>query len=459
MGHLPLLGTHPQYKFQQWREKYGDVFRIRMGGWETVVINGYSAIKKALESKGNVLSDRPKFFSAELLKTAYKGYDSLSLGPYNQATSELRKLSMRGLHTYTNTNRTYTQDIIHEEVENLVNELLSWKGKPHYIEDLVRAPFGSIMYQILFGKGKDRNIDRNFFKLIIANIDEFVNLAAKNKPFDVMPWITYFMPWKTSTFLRIVSQALDAISAGVLEHLEIYDRANIRSVLDILIAANKNEKDLTDNHTDRRYIVVALNELLSGGQETTIGTLCWIITYLTVYPNVQTRIQNEIDEVVGSGRHVGLNDMPKLCYTEATILETLRIRSALPLALPRCTIKDTKLGGFDIDKKTVVFLNIYSANMDEAYWTNPDDFYPERLLNASNKLDTDKCNRIIAFGLGRRRCLGEHLVKLEIFLLLANLLQRFSLTKGEDEPIDLTPVQLLTIKPKPIKIAVLERHM
>ena len=458
VGHLPLLGTHPQYKFQQWRVKFGDVFRIRMGGWETVVINGYSAIKKAMESKGNVLSDRPKFFSANLLKIAYKGRYSLSFGPFNQETSQLRKLTMRALHTYTNTNTTHTQEIIHKEVENLVDELLALKGKPLYTEDLVRAPVGNIMYQILYGKEKDPE-EGDFFKVIIASIDEFVTLSATNSPVDVMPWIAYVMPWKTSQFLRVASQALDAVSKHILEHLDIYDGTDIRSVLDVLIAANKNSKDQTDKHTERGYILVALFELMTAGQETMVSTLCWIITYLIVYPRVQTRIQKEIDEVVGSDRRVDLNDLPKLCYTEATIFEALRIRSAVPLCLPRCTVKDTQLDGFDIDKETVVIVNIHSANMDEAYWTDPDDFRPERLLNANNELDIDKCRRIITFGLGRRGCLGKHLAKMEIFLLLANLLQRCSLTKVGNEPIDLTPVQLLTIKPKPIKVRVLERPM
>ena len=161
---------------------------------------------------------------------------------------------------------------------------------------------------------------------------------------------------------------------------------------------------------------------------------------------------------MGSGRKVTLKDRPKLCYTEATILEALRIRSAGPLSLPHCTAEDTKLGGFDIDKSTVVIVNIHSANMDERYWTNLEIFIPERLLNNNGELDLIKCSRVIAFGLGPRWCLGEHLAKLNIFLLLPNLLQRCTFTRVDTEPIDLTPIQFLSAKPKPVKCVVLERR-
>ena len=127
-----------------------------------------------------------------------------------------------------------------------------------------------------------------------------------------------------------------------------------------------------------------------------------------------------------------------ICYSYAIPrqLFSLHIRNAVPLSIPtpapsptHCTVTDTKLGGFDINEEIIAIVNIHSTNMDEAYWTNPDDFYPERLLNANNELDKDKCNRSITVDLERRRCLGEHLAKLKTFLLLANLLQICSLTK------------------------------
>ena len=447
VGHIPLMGTHPQYKFKTWRRKYGDVFCIRMGSWRTVVINGYSVIKEAMVSKGNVFSDRPKFLSARLLKKTYEGHDSMAFGSFNQSNTELRKLSVRALHRFTNTESTHTQEIVHEEIEILLDEILSWNGKPHFIEDSIRVSVGSIIYQLLYGRGQNLRED-NVFKYVIACTDELNEcFSPRNNPLDMMPWLEVFMPGKTLKMIKAMSQAVGIVDTHVLNHSETFDHTNVRDILDVFLASD----------VPRGFDLVAMNELLAAGQETTTSTLCWIITYLLLYPEVQTRIQNEIDEVVGSGRKVTLKDRPELCYTEATILEALRIRSAGPISIPHCTTEDTKLGGFDIDNGTVVIVNIHSANMDESYWKNPEIFRPERLLNNNNELDLTKCSRIIAFGLGPRRCLGEHLAKLNIFLILSNLLQRCTFTRVDTEPIDLTPIQLLSAKPKPVKFVVLER--
>ena len=62
IGHLPFLGPYPPQTFHKWQKTYGDVFSIRMGGWDTVVLNGYSAVKDAMDRKDDVFSSRPKFF-------------------------------------------------------------------------------------------------------------------------------------------------------------------------------------------------------------------------------------------------------------------------------------------------------------------------------------------------------------------------------------------------------------
>ena len=59
VGHLPLFGSYPPAKLQEWSKQYGDVYRIRMGAWDAVVINGYSAIKDALERSDDAFSGRP----------------------------------------------------------------------------------------------------------------------------------------------------------------------------------------------------------------------------------------------------------------------------------------------------------------------------------------------------------------------------------------------------------------
>lgn len=95
---------------------------------------------------------------------------------------------------------------------------------------------------------------------------------------------------------------------------------------------------------------------------------------MVIYPEVQKRVQNEIDDVIGSGNIVRLKDKSRLVYTEATIFEVMRMSALVPFALPYITTKDTILGGYDIDKGTVVLYNLHSVSYDKDYWGDPQNF-------------------------------------------------------------------------------------
>ena len=187
-------------------------------------------------------------------------------------------------------------------------------------------------------------------------------------------------------------------------------------LVDTLIAV-----DLPNSTKDKRHsltkqcLLRSLSALTGAALETTSTSMEWLLNYMTAYPDIQRRVQYEIEQVVGSSRKVVLSDKPRLCFTEATILEVLRIVTPTKFAIPHYTLNDTKLNGYDIDKETVVIVNLHSVHHDKDYWVNPEVFQPDRFLSKYKKLDSEKCGRVIPFGLGRRRCVGEHLAKLELF--------------------------------------------
>ncbi|XP_039587550.1 cytochrome P450 1A4-like [Passer montanus] len=135
--------------------------------------------------------------------------------------------------------------------------------------------------------------------------------------------------------------------------------------------------------------------------------------------------------------------------TEAFILEMFRHSSFLPFTIPHSTTKATVLNGYYIPKDTCVFINQWQVNHDERLWKEPWSFRPERFLSAAGaELRRAESEKVLSFGLGRRRCLGETIGRWEIFLFLTTLLQqlRFSLRPGER--VDATPQYGLTMKYK-----------
>ena len=53
--------------------------------------------------------------------------------------------------------------------------------------------------------------------------------------------------------------------------------------------------------------------------------MLWAILCLLHYPKVQNKVQAEIDQVIGGDRKVSLDDKPNLPYTNAVLMESMRI--------------------------------------------------------------------------------------------------------------------------------------
>ena len=99
----------------------------------------------------------------------------------------------------------------------------------------------------------------------------------------------------------------------------------------------------------------------------------------------------------------------------------------------------------------MIMSNTYTVHMDEKYWGDPYNFRPERFLqNEAFKPD----ERNIPFGIGRRRCLGENLARMENFLIFSNLLKNFSFETVNGELPDLSPQVGFTNGPAPFEMLI-----
>jgi cytochrome P450 len=180
--------------------------------------------------------------------------------------------------------------------------------------------------------------------------------------------------------------------------------------------------------------------------------------YMAKFPQVQERVYTEIKDKVGTARSVMLKDKPDLVYTNAVILEVMRIVTQIPLSLPHFALKNAKLQGYDVDKDTVVIFNLFSVHHEKKFWKDPESFRPERFLSDGKSLDEEKCNHMFAFSHGRRRCVGEFLAKMNLFLSFSIVMQKCKIIKPVDEKLDLTPIPGLVYSSKPYKLLVQERN-
>ncbi len=160
--------------------------------------------------------------------------------------------------------------------------------------------------------------------------------------------------------------------------------------------------------------------------------------FLLHHPEVQEKVHQEIDQVLGpksNRRSVSLEDKASLPYTQAVLMESMRMASIVPNALPHEAVEDIELEDFVIPKGSALFANILYVHFDPENWHNPEQFRPERFLD--EETNTFKPNeKLIPFSIGKRYCLGQSLAEKEYFMFFVGLLQNFEFLppKSEDLP-------------------------
>jgi cytochrome P450 len=182
--------------------------------------------------------------------------------------------------------------------------------------------------------------------------------------------------------------------------------------------------------------------LFLAGHETTSIALSWALYLVTMHPEVETRLLDEIAAVTG-GRAPRVEDRPNLRYTEAVVNEAMRL---YPPAwrTARLTVHDTTIGGYLIPAGSLVMISQWTLHRDARYFEDPLEFRPERWLDGLEK----RLPRFafFPFGGGRRICIGAPFAMMEAVLLLASIVQRYQFTVKRGHRM--TPLPAITLRPR-----------
>lgn len=142
-------------------------------------------------------------------------------------------------------------------------------------------------------------------------------------------------------------------------------------------------------------------------------------------PATMKRAQEEVRRVVGQKLKVEENDLNEMHYLKCVVKETLRLYPPAPLLIPRETLSDVKVKGFDIPSKTRVFVNAWAIQRDPEIWKRPEEFLPERFEEEPEVDFRGNDLQLIPFGSGRRGCIGISFALASTEFMLANLLYWF----------------------------------
>ncbi|KAI1291007.1 Cytochrome P450 2D14 [Halotydeus destructor] len=168
----------------------------------------------------------------------------------------------------------------------------------------------------------------------------------------------------------------------------------------------------------------AFNLIVAAGN-TTSESIYWALYFLAKHPVLQKRVQQEIDDTIGS-RAVAMADRGLLPYTMAFIDETQRVACLATIPITREAVRDTTVCGMKIPKGSYVLANIYSCLTDKTYFKDPDVFDPDRFIDSNGKYVSIEAN--CQFTVGKRNCVGETFARLEMFTVLCTIVQSFDVS-------------------------------
>ncbi|XP_077699703.1 cytochrome P450 1B1 [Canis aureus] len=465
IGNAAAMGPAPHLSFARLARRYGDVFQIRLGSCPVVVLNGERAIRQALVQQGAAFADRPRFASFRVVS----GGRSLAFGQYSPRWKVQRRAAhstMRAFSTRQPRSRRVLEGHVLAETRELVALLARGSAGGAFLDPrpLTVVAVANVMSAVCFGCRYSHD-DAEFRELLSHN-EEFGRTVGAGSLVDVLPWLQRF-PNPVRTAFREFEQLNRNFSNFVLRkflrHREsLQPGAAPRDMMDafILSAGTEAAEGSGDGgaRLDMEYVPATVTDIFGASQDTLSIALQWLLILFTRYPQVQARVQEELDQVVGRNRLPCLDDQPNLPYTMAFLYEGMRFSSFVPVTIPHATTTSACVLGYHIPKDTVVFVNQWSVNHDPVKWPNPEDFDPARFLDKDGFIDKDLASSVMIFSVGKRRCIGEELSKMQLFLFISILAHQCNFKANPEEPSKMDFNYGLTIKPKAFSINVTLRE-
>ncbi|XP_006866546.1 PREDICTED: cytochrome P450 1A1-like [Chrysochloris asiatica] len=451
IGNVLTLGKNPHLAMTRLSQRYGDVMQVRIGQTPVLVLSGLDTIRQALVRQADDFKGRPDLYSFTLIIDGQSMTFNPDSGPVWAAR---RRLAQNALKSFSlasdpaSSSSCYLEEHVTKEAEYLINKFQEQMTEVGHFDPYryVVVSVANVISAICFGRRYDHD-HQELLSLINLN-NEFGDVVASGNPIDFIPILRYLPNSTLDTFKDLNEKLYNFMQKLVKEHYKTFEKGHIRDITDSLIE-HCQDKSLDENAniqlSDKKIVSVVM-DLFGAGFDTVTTALSWSLMYLVTNPRVQRKIQEELDTVIGRARQPRLSDRLQLLYLDAFILETFRHSSFVPFTIPHSTTRDTSLNGFYIPKGRCVFVNQWQVNHNPKLWGDPSEFRPERFLTTEGTINKTLSEKVIIFGLGKRKCIGETIARSEVFLFLAILLQQVEFSVPLGMKVDMTPIYGLTIK-------------
>ncbi|KAG7658461.1 Cytochrome P450 [Arabidopsis suecica] len=467
---LPFLGTLQWLReglgglesyLRSVHHRLGPIVTLRITSRPAIFVADRSLTHEALVLNGAVYADRPP--PAVISKIVDE--HNISSGSYGATWRLLR--------------RNITSEILHpsrvrsySHARHWVLEILFERFRNHggdepivLIHHLHYAMFALLVLMCFGDKLDEKQIKEVEFiqRLQLLSLTKF-NI------FNIWPKFTKLILRKRwQKFLQIRRQQRDVLLPLIRARRKIVEERKrseqedkkdyVQSYVDTLLDLELPEENRKLNEED---IMNLCSEFLTAGTDTTATALQWIMANLVKYPEIQERLHEEIKSVVGEeAKEVEEEDVEKMPYLKAVVLEGLRRHPPGHFLLPHSVTEDTVLGGYKVPKNGTINFMVAEIGRDPEEWEEPMAFKPERFMGEEEAVDLTGSRgiKMMPFGAGRRICPGIGLAMLHLEYYVANMVREFQWKEVEGHEVDLTEKLEFTVVMKhPLKALAVPRR-
>ncbi|XP_036604529.1 cytochrome P450 3A24-like [Trichosurus vulpecula] len=312
------------------------------------------------------------------------------------------------------------------------------KNKPVTLKDI----FGAFSLDVITSTSFSVNIDSlnnkdDPFVREINKILQSVTLGPLRLTVEILPFLVpLFKKLDLSLFpkepIDFLAKSVKKIKEGRKKNSQIHRVDFLQLMLDSQTSNNSemhSHKDLSDEEILAQSIIFIL-----AGYETSSSVLSFLFYNLATHPEIQQKLQKEIDAVLPNKEAVTYDALAQIEYLDMVIHETLRM---FPIVsrMERVAKKTVVINGLTIPKGTVVMAPAFVLHHDPEYWPEPEEFRPER-FSKDNKGSINPYV-YLPFGTGPRNCIGMRFALMNIKVATSRLLQEFSFRTCKETQIPL----------------------
>nr|QWK52429.1 cytochrome P450 73A5-2 [Isatis tinctoria] len=408
-------------------KKFGDIFHLRMGQRDLVVISSPDLAKEVLHTQGVEFGSRYRNIVYDIFTG--KGQDMV-FTVYGEHWRKMRRIMTVPFFS----NKVVQQNREGWEFE-AASVVVDVKKNPEAATKgiVVRNRLQLMMYnnmlRVMFDRRFEREDDPLLLRLKFLNGER--GRLTQSFEYNYGDFIPILRPFLRG-YLKICQDVKDRRLAFFKKYF-VDERREIarakptgskiwKCAIDHVLEAEEKGEINADNVL---YMVENINV---AAIETTLWSIEWALAQLVNQPDIQNKLRTEIDTVLGPGVQVTEPELHKLPYLQAVIKETLRLRMSAPLLVPHMNLKDTKLAGYDIPAESKILVNAWWLANNPSSWKKPEEFRPERFFEEEAHVEANGNDfRYVPFGVGRRSCPGIILALPILGITVGRLVQNFEL--------------------------------